>query len=277
MSRTDLAVEAHSKIKGKGKEIHGVTVTSDEWEAGIVVTTVSIETENAAKIMERPKGNYVTIDFSGAMVKSQEYESAVVGVLTKLLQKWITAFDKKDGFSVGHQGEADISVLVAGLGNPEEVIDALGPKVVKKISKSRHIMKEFGKYTYGSAEVSRISGIAPGIRESTGMEAQEIIRGIVSETTQDFLITVDALVGKSPKRIGKTIQLTDSGIVPGSGVGMHRMIINKNTIGIPVISIGVPMVMDVSYGFFLIPKDITQKVEQLSRMIAHAVENAFHE
>ena len=275
--RTDLAVEVHNRIRGKREEVHGVRVEAYEETEGLVVTTVCIETENASKEMGRPKGCYVTIDFSEYQKKNDEYENVMADTLASVIEEWLPAEEEKDGFTIGKQGEANISVLVAGLGNAKEIIDALGPKVVEQIPKSRHIMKEFGKYGYGSKEVSRISGIIPGVQDATGMEAQEILKGIVRETEPDVLIAIDALVGRSGKRIGKTIQLTNAGIIPGSGVGNHRKEISKETMGIPVITIGVPVVMDASYGYFLVPKEVTVMVEQLSKVIAAGIEKAFYE
>lgn len=277
MSRTDLAVEVHNRIRGKREEVHGVRVETEEKEEGIVVTKVNIETENGAKEMGRPKGCYVTIDFSESIKNTGRYQDSLAGVLAELVKNWTENAKQKDGFTIGKRGDTDISVLIAGLGNEEEIIDALGPRVVEQIPKSRHIMTEFGKYGYGSEEISRISGIAPGVRDATGMEAQEVLKGIIQETEPDVLITIDALVGRSANRIGKTIQLTNAGIVPGSGVGLHRRAISEETMGIPVITIGVPMVMDASYGYFLVPKDITTMVKGLSEIIAEGIKGAFCE
>jgi spore protease len=274
--RTDLALEIHNRIHGD-KEIGGIRVESYEREGKIAVTNIGIETENAAKEMERPRGKYVTIDFSKSVIQGEDYQMYVTNALVEVIGEWVFHMKQKDGFTVGKQGDTKLSVLVAGLGNKEEIIDALGPKVVEQIPKSRHIMKEFGKYGYGSEEVSCISGIAPGVSDTTGMEAQEVLKGIVGEIEPDVLITIDALVGRDAKRIGKTIQLTSAGIVPGSGVGVHRRAISKETMGIPVIAIGVPLVLDVSYGYFLVPKDVTSMVNNISHMIAGAIKTVFYE
>ena len=276
MIRTDLALEVHNRIQVNNK-VQGVTVEKHESEDKITVTKIEIHTENGAREMGRPLGCYVTIDFSNAIKQDSPYEKAVSGELAQIIEQWIPVLEKKDGFTVGMQGEKEISVLVAGLGNAEEIIDALGPKVVQQIPKSRHIMNEFGKYGYGSREISRISGIAPGVRGSTGMEAQEILQGIVKETEPDLLIVIDALVGKNARRIGKTIQVTNTGIIPGSGIGLHRRAITKETMGIPVITIGVPTVVDTSYGYFLVPKDITPIVNRISGMIAAGIKMVFYE
>ena len=120
-------------------------------------------------------------------------------------------------------------VLVVGLGNRDVTPDALGPRVIDNLFITRHIMKEYGVYAFGKDKVNRISGLVPGVMAQTGMECLEIIRGVVNETHPDCVITIDALAARSTKRLGRTIQLTNTGIVPGSGVGNHRNAINKNT------------------------------------------------
>jgi spore protease len=138
----------------------------------------------------------------------------------------------------------EVSVLVVGLGNREVTPDALGPRVVDNLFITRHILNEFGKYAFLDEDVSKVSGIVPGVMAQTGMECVEILKGVVRETKPDFLITVDALAARSVKRLGRTIQLTDTGITPGSGIGNHRNAINEKSVGVPVISLGVPTVVD---------------------------------
>ena len=138
----------------------------------------------------------------------------------------------------------EVSVLIVGLGNRDVTPDALGPRVVDNLFITRHIMNEFGKYAFADEDVSRVSGIVPGVMAQTGMECVEILRGVVKETKPDFVITVDALAARSVKRLGRTIQLTDTGITPGSGIGNHRNALNKKSVGVPVISLGVPTVVD---------------------------------
>ena len=140
--------------------------------------------------------------------------------------------------------EETLSVLVAGLGNREVTPDALGPRVVDNMLITRHVLKEFGKYAFGEDEVNAVSGIVPGVMAQTGMESQEIIRGVVDETKPDVMIAIDALAARSTRRLSRTIQITDTGINPGSGVGNHRHGLSEKTMGIPVIAIGVPTVVD---------------------------------
>ena len=135
-------------------------------------------------------------------------------------------------------------MLIAGLGNREVTPDALGPGVVDNLFITRHVVKEYGKYAFGKQTVNRISSIVPGVMAQTGMETQEIIHSIVKETKPDLVVAVDALAARSTKRLNRTIQVTDTGINPGSGVGNHRHALDEKSLGVPVISIGVPTVVD---------------------------------
>lgn len=133
---------------------------------------------------------------------------------------------------------------MAGLGNRKVTPDALGPYVVDNLNISRHIVKEYGKYAMGEEKVQMVSAVVPGVMGQTGMETVEIIRGIVKETKPDLLIVIDALAARSSRRLNRTIQISDAGIHPGSGVGNYRNGITRETVGIPVIAIGVPTVVD---------------------------------
>lgn len=133
---------------------------------------------------------------------------------------------------------------MAGLGNRLVTPDALGPQVADNLYITRHIIKEFGRRAYENEQVQPISAIVPGVMAQTGMESQEIIAGIIHEVQPDYLIVVDALAARSVRRLGRTIQITDTGIYPGSGVGNHRYSITKETTGIPVIAIGIPTVVE---------------------------------
>lgn len=231
--RTDLALETREKFEEDNVEIKGVKVEEEYLgETDIKITTMVIETENGAKAMGRTKGNYITVEAPNMDGQDEEYHQKISMELAKIIQKLLPKAEEK------------ISVLVAGLGNREVTPDALGPRVVDNMMITRHVLKEFGKYAFGEEEVSSVSGIVPGVMAQTGMESQEIIRGIVEETRPDVMIAIDALAARSTKRLSRTIQITDTGINPGSGVGNHRHGLSKDTIGIPVIAIGVPTVVD---------------------------------
>ena len=165
-------------------------------------------------------------------VPDEGYHEEVSKELMKFLQRFLDK-DKKD-----------YSVLVVGLGNRMVTPDALGPYVADNLNITRHIVKEYGKYAMGEEEVHLVSSIVPGVMAQTGMETVEIIRGVVKETEPDIIIAVDALAARSSKRLNRTIQIADTGINPGSGVGNHRNAITEETVGVPVIAIGVPTVVD---------------------------------
>lgn len=136
------------------------------------------------------------------------------------------------------------SVLVVGLGNRMVTPDALGPYVIDYLNINRHIIKEYGRYAIDEEDAVCVSAIVPGVMGQTGMETVEIIKGVVAETLPDYVIVIDALAARNSKRLNRTIQIADSGISPGSGVGNHRNAINEKTVGVPVIAIGVPTVVD---------------------------------
>lgn len=231
--RTDLALETREKFEEDNVEIKGVRVEEEfQKEREIKITTMVIETENGAKAMGKPKGTYITMEAENMDCQDEDYHREISLELAKLIRKLLP--DCKE----------PISVLVAGLGNREVTPDALGPRAVDNLMITRHILKEFGKYAFGEEEVNAVSGIVPGVMAQTGMESQEIIRGVVEETKPDVVIAIDALAARSTRRLGRTIQITDTGINPGSGVGNHRHGLSKDTVGIPVIAIGVPTVVD---------------------------------
>ncbi len=165
--------------------------------------------------------------------------------------------------------------------------DALGPKTVSNLMITRHLFREYGKETMGMEQASAVSGIAPGVMAQTGMETSEILQGIIDQTSPDILLVIDALAARSTRRLGRTIQLTDTGIQPGSGVGNHRGSLTKESLGIPVIAIGVPTVVEAAAiiydaqgsrermpphlnGMFVTPKNIDEIIKQLSFTLSEA-------
>lgn len=231
--RTDLALEQKERFEADNVEIPGVILSEkyDE-EKEICITTVKIETENGAKTMGKPVGTYITIEAPNLSVPDEEYHKEIAQELKKNLAEFLP-MNKKE-----------YSILVAGLGNRKVTPDALGPYVVDNLNVTRHIVKEYGKYAMGKEDVCLVSAIEPGVMGQTGMESLEIIKGIVEQTKPDIVITVDALAARNSRRLNRTIQIADTGIHPGSGVGNHRNAITKETLGVPVIAIGVPTVVD---------------------------------
>lgn len=230
--RTDLALEQKERFESDNVEIQGVILEeSYDEEREIRVSTVKIETENGAKAMGKPVGTYVTIEAPQMVMADEEYHSEISSELKNHLVKFLEQWKCK-------------SVLVVGLGNRNVTPDALGPLVIDHLSITRHIVKEYGKYALENENSYIVSAIVPGVMGQTGMETVEIIRGIVEETGPDVLIVIDALAARSSRRLNCTIQIADTGIHPGSGVGNHRNGINMETVGVPVIAIGVPTVVD---------------------------------
>ena len=231
--RTDLALEEKERFESDNVEVQGVVLEEEyDEEREIKVTKVIIETENGAKTMGKPVGTYITLEAPNLIVPDEDYHREISEELAKIVQGLIK--EKKKEYDV----------LVIGLGNREVTPDALGPYVADNLVVTRHIIKEYGKYAMGEKNINMVSAIVPGVMGQTGMETVEIVNGIVKETKPDFLIAIDALAARSTKRLNRTIQIADTGIHPGSGVGNHRRGITEETLGVPVIAIGVPTVVD---------------------------------
>lgn len=231
--RTDLALEQKERFESDNVEIPGVIVEEQyDTEREIKMTKVIIETEKGAKVMGKPVGTYITLEAPNLAVPDEDYHREISVEIAQILKELIR--DKKEEYQV----------LVVGLGNRLVTPDALGPGVVDQLVVTRHIVKEYGKYAMGSDTVHMVSAIVPGVMGQTGMETLEIIKGVVDETKPDFLIAIDALAARNSKRLNRTIQIADTGINPGSGVGNHRSGLTEETLGIPVIAIGVPTVVD---------------------------------
>lgn len=229
--RTDLAVETSEK-RPDGKEISGLFVEKEKRGEDITITKVRIETQKAAKTMGKPRGTYISIEADQMMEEDNDYHREISEIFSEQLKNFLPKqYQKK-------------KILVIGLGNREVTPDALGPKVIDQLFITRHLLEEFGKYMVELEECCSISGIVPGVMAQTGMETVEILQGVVAQTKPDIVIAVDALAARSIKRLNRTIQITDTGIIPGSGVGNYRNAITKEHLGIPVIAVGIPTVVD---------------------------------
>ena len=273
--RTDLALEARERYE-EDVEIRGVSVeeTYDE-KRDIRATTVRIESENGAKAMGKPIGVYITLVAPKLSEPDKDYHREVSEALAVYLQELLGTKEER-------------SVLVVGLGNREVTPDALGPEVVGNLRITRHVVKEYGKAAFEKEKVHMVSGIVPGVMAQTGMETLEIVRGVVEETQPDVVVAIDALAARSSKRLNRTIQISDAGIHPGSGVGNHRHSLTRETIGVPVVAIGVPTVVDAATivydavrdrnavppglnSMFVTPKDIDETIKHLSFTISEAL------
>ena len=194
--------------------------------------------ERGEEALGKPVGVYLTLDAPSLAKKDEDYHREVSEELSGLLR----------GMFVDHGLEAErmerpVRMLVVGLGNPEATPDALGPKVLEHLQATRHLAMEYGTDFCWKHGYPILSGITPGVMAQTGMETAEIVKGIVRETEPDAVIVVDALAARSAGRLGVTVQLADTGIRPGSGVGNHRSGLTEETLGIPVFAIGIPMVV----------------------------------
>ncbi len=232
--RTDLALEAKENYEAEDAQIRGVRVEEEaDEEKEIYTTTVMIETENGARAMGKPVGTYITLEAPNMSSPDEGYHREISQELARHLRVLMGKFMEPDG-----------SVLVVGLGNREVTPDALGPDVVNNLNITRHMIHVYGRISEDLRTVGEVSAIVPGVMAQTGMETVEIIRGVVEETHPDVVIVIDALAARSTKRLNRTIQITDTGINPGSGVGNHRNAINREELGVPVIAVGVPTVVD---------------------------------
>ena len=292
--RTDLALETTERFAEENAEIRGVEVHEEyDEEKDVRTTVVKIVTENGAKSMGRPQGTYITIEAPELSTPDEDYHREISEELSTHLRKLIDLKKEK-------------SVLVVGLGNAAITADALGPQVVENLLMTRHIIKEYGLRGIKHEKMHRISGIAPGVMAQTGMETAEIVQGIVSETKPDVVVAIDALAARSVRRLSRTIQITDTGIHPGSGVGNHRNGLTEENLQVKVIGIGVPTVVDAAtivhdsmahlldtleeteqkefldemiapnlYSMFVTPKDVDETIKYLSFTISEGLNIAF--
>lgn len=235
--RTDLAVEEKESFPGDGGEISGVELR--EWEeSGVKLTEVNIRNAHGARAMGKPEGTYVTLEAPTLIKKDQDFHKEVVTVLSGQIRQLL----KEHGIWEKEEKRSP-DILVVGLGNPEATPDSLGPRVLDNLQVTRHLNMEYGEDFCRDNGYPVLSGITPGVMAQTGMETAEIIRGIISETHPQAILVVDALAARSVRRVGVTIQLSDTGIHPGSGVGNHRNSLTEESLGVPVFALGVPTVV----------------------------------
>jgi spore protease len=230
--RTDLAIELREMVhQDEDIEIQGVEV-EEEFDESIQlkVTKVLIKDDHGSQLMNKPIGNYITLEC--ALMK--ENDSEVHDKLMNELSRQIAAIlPEKD----------NPLVLVVGLGNWWVTPDSLGPKAISNLLVTRHLFEQIKDADYLN-HMGRVSAISPGVMGQTGMETFEIIKGIVDEVKPDLIIAIDALASRRTSRVNSTIQIADTGVHPGSGVGNKRKGITEESLGVPVVAIGVPTVVD---------------------------------
>ena len=294
--RTDLALEVRENMEENARECRGVSVEEQyREESEIRITKVVIQTMNGAKAMVKPIVTYITVEAPAMVLPDENYHEEISAELARQLKEIIPGMDQ------------ELSVMVVGLGNRDVTADALGPNVVDNLTITRHMVKEFGKAAFDRKKVHMVSGLIPGVMAKTGMESQEIIKGVVEKTKPNVVIVVDALAARSTRRLNRTIQVTNTGIHPGSGVGNHRNAITEEALGVPVIAIGVPTVVDAAtivsdafeklmrqageepldiqdelsaglgelYNMYVTGKDVDYEIKQISHIICNALNDTF--
>ncbi len=285
--RTDLALEnreIYQKATTKSSELPGVSTFLDDSDKDFLFTKVSIFTETASKALFKPKGDFITIE-------SPLLNSEIRDVDTKIIKKVSQTL-----FECGEIAKKR-AVLVVGLGNSDITPDSLGAKVVEKLKITRHLAQYSPQLLPKGSRL--VSAIIPGVLGTTGIDTCEIIKGIVEKIQPELVIVIDALAAKEIHRVGTTIQISNAGIVPGSGVKNNRNEISYKTLGIPVVAMGVPTVVSVpsiihdatdsvlnevqknrvinsitlnkKYDFMVTPNTIDDIVENLSRILASSI------
>lgn len=294
--RTDLAVEIRESMQQEG-EIPGVEwQMADDPQSGARISKVEIKNKAGQRVMQKPVGTYITIETGELTVCEDEQREKIADTLADyLLELAPEPEQQKNG------------VLVVGLGNRDITPDALGPWVVGQLPTTRHLHRAFPELLDGENPGVPLAAIAPGVMGQSGMEAIEVIKGIVRQIKPDVVVVIDALAARSTERLNRTVQMTDSGISPGAGVGNFRNEISKKVLGVPVIAVGVPTVIDATTivsdrmervlqknglteaeieqflrmlpeeedRFFVTPKDVDEAVRRIGDVIAQGIDRAF--
>lgn len=280
--RTDLAMEAHALwcAKAKKDDLEGIDCRTHR-RFGYEVTTVCVSSEESAKTLGKPKGTYATLDFRPYWEHQED-----------ALERAAKALGSEIRMLLGRRVQ---TALVVGLGNNDMTPDAIGPASTRHVLVTRHLKRD-----RAFSDFSSVSVLTPGVLGRTGMESAELIRGAIHTVRPDVLLAVDALASRSLSRVCTTVQLSDTGIVPGSGVGNRRCAINEQTLRIPVLAIGVPTVVDAATlaadlleeagakaeetaalqtlqrGVMVTPRDIDAQITELSRIVGYGIDLALH-
>ena len=265
--RTDLALE---RAEISEKSINGVLFDEEKIE-DITVSRLEIQNETGAENLKKPIGKYITLSLP-RFTKSGGLDIRAVNLLAREIRRLLPS---KTG-----------SVLVAGLGNTAITPDSLGPEVAERIIATRHISKEM-RTQLGLGKLMPVSVLTPGVLGQTGIETGEILLGTVERIRPSAVIVIDALAARSLERLGSTVQLSDTGICPGSGVGNARMEISRSTLGVPVISVGVPTVVDINtllydvgaeksreVDMIVTPKEVDMMIDRAAELIAVGINSS---
>ena len=285
--RSDLAAEC-----GAVEDAEGLRVDRAE-AGGCNILRVQIKSESAAARIGKPIGRYVTIECGSIrMLDEMELERVRCALAVELREMAGRMCKKRIG--------KGFSLLVVGLGNAEITPDAVGPETVKRLSVTRHL-RNFDTELFSTLGLCEIAAMTPGVLGQTGMETVELVRGGVAAAHPDLVLAVDALAARSTARLAATVQLSDTGIHPGSGIGNHRKALNKETVGAPVLALGVPTVVEsatllfdaltaaglenyedvlekslqAERGYFVSPKEIDLLISATGVLLSGAIEKAF--
>ena len=272
ITRTDLALESWESLRQGGDIARLDGVCAAEYtRQGYGVTEVRVTTPGAAEAVGKPVGRYVTIDLRPYFRREDGFFRRAAACLAGELRTLLPG-----------RGEA-YPVLAAGLGNRGMTADAVGPLALESLLVTRHMVRALPRQFAGFTSVA---ALAPGVLAATGMETLELLRGAVQATGSAAVIAIDALAARSRDRLCATVQLGDTGLIPGSGVGNHRKAIKAETLGVPVVAVGVPTVIAASLlgegtedddSLFLTPRDIDEKVRELGRLIGYGITLALQE
>ena len=287
--RTDLALES---FQLEGDQIEGVEHEEEQIEDCKIWRTEIFE-EEAAKRLEKPLGTYITLECGNIQYLTREESDTCAKILAGELRRLTEGL-------LGEVPDEDTCVLCVGLGNSELTADAIGPFTVSRLTVTRHL-REHEPELYHALGCSALATLAPGVLGQTGIEALEILRSAVKSVHPDLILVIDALTAGSCERLASTVQLSNVGIIPGSGVGNHRGAITMETVGVPVIAVGVPTVVNSAtlvcdalrsaqiyeidetlqkilengQSFFVSPKDSDVLVSHFSKLLSKAIELAY--
>lgn len=262
--RTDLAQEAHQlwrESAGRATRLRGVYAAQEQC-LGFPLHRVEILDEAGEEALGKPRGTYLTLDISTIWRPHVDTAARAAQALAALLRPLLP----EEG-----------TVLVAGLGNAAMTPDALGPQTVRQLLVTRHLGTVL-------PALRPVAALAAGVLGETGVEAAEWVRGLCARVQPAAVVLVDALAARELGRLCSTVQLSDTGLIPGSGVGNHRSALNAETLGVPVIAVGTPTVIaashlgdDTEQPLFLTPRDIDSRVHQLSRLLGYGITLALHD
>ena len=276
--RTDLAME--SNVLNQEGLPKGVSVWTED-KGGVPVTVVELKTKQAAEVIGKPKGTYVTVELGPVLRRERDSFDSAVTAIAEYLRNML---DLSEG----------LPVLVAGLGNREVTPDAVGPLTADHVLVTRHMLQKMPKEFGGFRPVS---ALVPGVLGTTGVESAETVRALTERTEAAAVIAVDAIAARDTRKLCSTVQISDAGITPGSGIGNSRVALDRESLGVPVIAIGVPTVTDAatmaadlfersgqeadedqlrktSTGMIVTSSDIDRRVREIARVLAFAINAA---